>query len=217
MPHRRLRRKLNRFRGAKAIAKKALREVNKIKSNIEVKFQEETISKSPVAGTAGIQHISKLAEGVGDNQRLGNQVSAVSLQIRGSIEMSNPTGIFENELVRIIVFIDKDAETLKTDLDDLLLDTTVFFSMRDPAHMNDFRVLMDKTITLQNLSLSTDSSLRFFSFFKRFKRPIKIKFDAPAESDTEENAIYIAFQVAESVLAGSIVVTGRSIMKYTDM
>ncbi len=206
-----------RRRGAKAIAHKALREVNKIKSNIEHKFLEVTIAQTPVAGTEGVTHLTPITDGTDAFERVGSMVSLKSIQIRGTIGLVDPTGTFENEVVRLLVFIDKNGEAVHTTLDDVLLDAAVLESMRQPQHMNDFRVLMDKTITLQNLSLNTDSSLRFFSFFKRFKRPIQIRFDGVAGTAVEENQLYLGVQVLQSIAAGSVVISGRSLIKFTDM
>ncbi len=214
--HRRGRRRF-RGRGAKAIAKRALREVNKIKSNIETKHFIQTQAMSPVAGTATIAHLSAISGGDTVQSRDGDMVSAKSLQIRGTIQLIDPTGTFENDVVRIIVFIDKNGEVVRTDLDELLDDPTNLNALRDPTHMNDFRVLMDKTVTFQNLSLNTDSSIRFFSFFKRFKRPIKIRWLNTTGTNVEENQFYIGVQVAKSIAANSIEVQSRSNLKFTDM
>ncbi len=203
--------------GAKAIARRALREVNKIKSNIETHFLNGAFSVSPVFAAPTVTHISAITAGDAVGNRSGDMVSMVSLQIRGAIELTDPTGIFENECVRIIVFIDKTGEVVRTDLDELLADENTLLSMRDAVHMNDFRVLMDKTVTFQNLSLNTDSSLRFFQFFKRFKRPVKIRYLGTASNTVEENQVYMGIQVLQSVAANSVEVNGRTLIKFTDL
>ncbi len=209
--------RFGRRRGAKAIARKALREVNKIKSNIETKHFIQTQAMSPVFGTETVRHLSAIDSGDSVQQREGNMVSVKSLQIRGTIELTDPSGIFENEIVRIIIFTDKTGEVVRTDLDDVLDVPASLNAVRDPIHMNDFRILMDKTVTFQNLNTNTNSSLRFFSFFKRFKRPIKIKWLNITGTNVEENQFYIAAQVDRTAVANSVEINSRSILKFTDL
>ncbi len=207
-----------RRRGAKAIAVKALREVNKIKSNIESKFKTTAMTvASVVAGTPSVTQLTDIDVGDTVNNREGNMASLQSINIRGVFTLDNPTGTVENEIVRVIIFIDKEGEVVRTDLDEVLDLQTTINGLRDPIHMGDFRVLLDKTMTFQNLSLATDSSLKPFSYFKRFKRAIKCKWISGTGTAPEANQIYMAIQVSTTVGANTLAYIGRVIVKFTDL
>ncbi len=206
-----------RRKGAKAIAKKALREVNKIKQSIETKWHSIAVTAaSVVAGTPVVEHLTDIDQGDSAQLREGNHVNIQSLQIRGAIKLDDPTGVFENELIRIIIFIDKTGEAVRTTVTNLLIAANLV-NIRHPVHMNDFRVLMDKTMTLQNLSLNSDTSLKFFQYFKRFKRTIRCKWLDGTGSNPEENQLYFAILVNSNLLANAVSFAGRAMIKFTDL
>jgi len=120
-------------------------------------------------------------------------------------------------MIRIIVFVDKTGEVVKTDVDELLFTPTSISSVRDPIHMNDFRVIMDRTITLHNLNVNTNSSLRYFQMKRSFKRPITCRYLNVTGTNVEENQIYIGFMVGNTLLANSVEINGQAIIHYTDM
>ncbi len=204
-------------RGAKSIAIKALREVNKIKSNIETKFLVTPINfTSILAGTPQVLQLTDINTGDTVSSRDGNMISLKSVNIRGIMGVNDPTGTAENEVFRLLLFIDKEGEVVRTDLDELLETQTAINGLRDPVHMGDFRVIMDKLITTQNLSLSTNVSFRSFQVFKRFKRPIKVRYLDTVGTNPEANQLYFATMVHNNAAASSTTFVGRCIVKFTD-
>ncbi len=206
-------------KSALTIAKKALREVNKIKKMVELKHIEQSIDfSSIIAGTAQLQHLTQVDSGDLPVERDGNMISVRSIQIRGMITGFDFTGTNENEVYRLMVWADKHSSVVATAMQPRLLTDDTVLSNRNPVFMNEFKVYWDKTITLANKGVSAaGKTFRYFEYFKRFSTPLIIRYDGSAGTSVEDNQLYFGAMVFANAAVSQAIVNAKCIIKYTDL
>ncbi len=136
-------------RGRMNAGKIALREVNKLKAQIEIKtifFQQNQVI--PAAGTAQLNSILIVSAGDAQNQRDGDKVVVTSVSMRYRIE----TDLTETEdaLYRVLLVYDRRPNGALAAIDAVLQnsDWNGLYESGDSRYRGRFQILMDRSITL---------------------------------------------------------------------
>lgn len=129
--------------------------------------------------------------GAGINQREGKGIKILKWKLRGNIncaQQTNQTGADPATTVRIIAYLDKQTNSAQAQGENLMTgtasDATAMLSFQNIDFFGRFRVLWDKTFTLQNPNGSYDGTnieqyglSKFFKFNIKFKKPISVRFN----------------------------------------
>lgn len=136
--------KKNGSKSAMKIAKKALKKVNKIEKAIELKFYDFQFNDNAVDWDGSLEELNEPPQGLGDQDRIGDKITAVSDDMRYTIVRGEVDAV-----VRIILVWDKQ-NTLVDITNVLQLPTTN--STVNSAYTKDKRgeyiVLWDRSFAL---------------------------------------------------------------------
>ncbi len=147
----------------------------------ELKFHDLDIDDPTIAtnGTIVEDSCNVIAEGNGEEERIGRKVTLRSINWRFNIRLPEGTAVTTtSDTVRVIVYLDKQTNGATAAVTDLL-ESDNYQSFNNLANKSRFRTLMDRTYDL-NTDLSGDGttvdSPRFNindSFFKKINIPIE--------------------------------------------
>ncbi len=121
----------------------------------ERKVLDTTLSASNVSATGVIVSNSLLlmAEGTGENQRIGRHITVVSLDVhmRLILEPTAATGFNSADVLRVIFYVDSQANGAAAAIGEIL-STADVNSHRNLFQTNRFRVIYDKWFTMNTTS-----------------------------------------------------------------
>lgn len=155
--------------------------------------------------------------GAAINQRIGRDIRVMKIKIRGSIRVSpqaNQTAGDAAAIIRLLLV--QDEQTNATQMTGTQLMTTAasaplaINSFQSTDNFGRFRVLKDKTITMQNPNISYDGTnmeqqglLRHWRMNVKFKVPVRVRFNATnggTIADIVDNSFHILANCAQSDL-----------------
>lgn len=126
----------------------------------ELKFKDNFSANTAQTGGHVVETFPVIAQGTGESQRLGRQITCEALHINGIITLpASATG--STDVVRIIIVHDKQANGATFSPSDLLEPGTGsadFLSYRNLENTERFRVLSDKRYTMNASSYSSNST-----------------------------------------------------------
>lgn len=175
-------------KGKMTTKKKADMAWNFIKNNKpEVKYRD--IDSRPSVGTTGIaQNISQVAEGTGENERIGRDIKAVYLSIRGQVVL-HPSA--SNTTMRVCIVRDYSNNPGTVALVDVLNTAGASSALQYPFappnsdNKKRFKILASQ-IVAPNDSASLAIPIKFF-----IKLRGDIAFDGPLATDYASGQLYI--------------------------
>lgn len=125
----------------KAVKKEVKKALNK---ELEVKQIEAAFTMTPILGAINLQLVNGIAVGADDFQRVGNQIKAKALRIKGDIQFADSVN-----KVRMLVILDKQPNNAIPALADLFTFTaTPLISFKSSDNNARFTFLRDKTYTI---------------------------------------------------------------------
>lgn len=177
---------------AKAVANKALREVNKLKQNVEMKYTE-TVDSVVSTGTWSLVGNDYLTMAQGDSSitRDGEKATLQSIEVKGFVE---PDGdIAEGSLIRVVLYwtADPTAFTLSAPME-----SDSIISFYNLNYKPKIRVLMDRTLNI-GASLNAQatgtalSSYRYATFSKKIKLRKQLRWDTGTSVPTNGKLVLI--------------------------
>ncbi len=191
---------------AKAIAKKALRKVNKINRNFEPKLFDVFFA-SAIDNVGDIIPLHEILQANTVDDRNGNQITANFMEIRWSMTTSTLASSLA-VVCRLMLVRDKQQET---DADPLV--TAILQSAEPTAPLNRplfkrFTVLRETLFTLNNVGDNGRAGVW------KVKMNSNIRFNGPAVTDIQKNGLY--FLALTDFAANEPTLTLFSRLHYTD-
>lgn len=164
-----------------------------VSEHAETKFKDTAINdSSSFSGSSEWFLLSGIAEGAGDDERIGTDVDITSVQIQGHI-LDDLDQATINTVVRIVlVKWNEDSEHLPPVVTDLFV-TDSIHGLRNVDKINNFKVIKNYKKALPKSSNVTMQTLNTFKFYKRFKTPIRVSFDddTDAVGSTVSNHLWL--------------------------
>lgn len=151
----------------------------------EKKFFDIDNTTGVFPGTTGdiIDSFLKIKQGTAENERIGRLIRVHSIFMQGTLLLPTTGLVAESsDLVRIIIYIDKQTNGLAATVGDILepSPTINFLSFRNLAQSRRFQILMDKKYALSAGGAVGAGSVEKripWKFSKIFKTPLSIEFD----------------------------------------
>lgn len=152
---------------------------NMINKNTETKTVVNTTLGNVPLSTQGVNYpMMEVAQGVDQNQRIGNLIKVTSFRLKGIL-----TGGTSNAISRIIIYIPSNPNTM------LPVTTTVY----DPIDQDAFTILSDRLVTT-NANGQTLVPYNKVSLFNRGQRNgLNVRFDGAQGSDLVRNSLVVYF------------------------
>lgn len=147
----------------------------------ELKFHDLDVNDAVIAAGGTVQTAQlTIAQGTTESQRIGRKVVIKSINWRYRLFLPATTSSAStSDIVRMIVFIDKQANGAAAGVTDLL-ESADFQSFNQLANKSRFTVLHDKTFNLESRSGAGDGTTNTYgemaissSFFKKCSIPIE--------------------------------------------
>ncbi len=133
---------------------KVKKDIKWLKKNIEFKFLDtvDTNISASLAGT--ITPLNLVGQEVGSSNRIGDEITARRIAIRGKIENTNGTPV--DTLVRIILFRERRVNGVLTPLSELLSfgGASIPLAWRQMRNSDNIKVMFDTTFTMDTLTHS---------------------------------------------------------------
>lgn len=193
-------------KGAMAIAKKALKKVNKVVRSVETK--QLIITASGTVGLGGtILSLHTIAQGLTVADRVGNMITAKKLDIRWSLE----TDIAANtnmQLIRYIVFRDTQQNPDGTPTVSLILQTANPLSTYFRPFLKRFQILRDRLFCVNN------GGKNCMSGHWKFKMDSDIRYNGPLITDIQKNGLFCLVISNQSGLLPTF--DSHNTLDYTD-
>ncbi len=158
----------------------------------ELKFHDVDLDDAVVSGTGTVTAtINIIPQGVTESQRIGRKCTLRRMGWRYSIELPEADAVAtppESGTVRMILFIDKQANGATAAVLDLL-ETATIQSFRNLANSGRFTFLCDKLHNLNYHNLASDNAGVVSAARTRFEFTFFTKLDLPIEFSSTTGAI----------------------------
>ena len=154
----------------------------------ELKYLDTPINTTSVSTTGALQIFEIPARGTGESQRVGNDYTVKSIQMKAVINTTPTTGI--DQLARVMIFNVRHSTGSDPTMTDVLT-AEAPTALRNYNFMSDYQVLMDKVFAL-NASGESGSS-RVVKFYRKINLPVHMKSAGNAVADTDRNTLYVYF------------------------
>lgn len=181
----------------------------------ESKFIDTAISETPVIGTSDIVLLNGVATGDIDNSRDGEALMVTSIQYK--LQVQSDVDMTQDIHVWIILVIKKDVRGQTIAVDKLYVSDSGQ-ALRLVDNSKNFHILSRRMVTLKAPEVALHQDLMIAEYYKKFKKPIKIKYKTTASTVTalDRNAIFVIFMtdgVATKLpsISGNIRVTFKDI------
>lgn len=220
MPSKRFNSKTNRRTRRRSFSKrrgptnKALdKKIKKLQRDQELKYSDVYQANNDITTGAFVVLLNGIASGTDSDQRIGDEVRATSIQWRMNFS-SDPVATIPT-LVRYILFWDKQANGLSpviaggagtTSLLDNTIVTDLTLAPYNHESSDRFRVLFDKTFTLEPFSLAVGGGAamqRYMTSHKKINLSRRVKHDGDTATfaDIVTNALWFTF-ISDVAAAG---------------
>lgn len=171
---------------------------------------------APTAGT-----INVIAQGDDENQRIGRRVKITKMFIRWDILLPTTAAADSaSNTFRTIFYLDKQCNGAAINVTDLL-QTASFRSFNNLSNKGRFRILMDKTTTLNSTAGAGDTTnqeyarnRRHYIFTKIFKKPIPIEYNGTTGAIGTIRSNNLGILIISQNTAGTFTATVR--LRYVD-
>ncbi len=168
--------------------------------NGELKFHDVDLDDSTISTTGTVTaSINLIPQGVTEITRVGRKCTLRSIMWRYDVSLAEvdaqPTAV-SGDIVRMILFIDKQANGATATVLDILKSTD-YQSFNNLNNSGRFRTLMDKSIALNYLTLGSDGGgvvssaeiIRQGTFFKKINLPVEFSAATGAITEIRSNNI----------------------------
>ncbi len=158
--------------------------------------------------------ITLCPQGLDIADRIGSEIYLQNLQWRIQV-LTPPTVCYQDQMVRVIMYIAKDCEGAIPTITNLLNNDNVI-SFREWEHKGDFRVLIDQTRVLRQTALNRAVDINnicgtFFKGYKKFTKPIRTTYSniGGAIANADRNHLFVVFMTNFPADLGSPHFIGR--------
>lgn len=211
--------------------KKAVKKIVKTMLTQETEFKQHTagFSFTPIWGTAGgsiVSHMTAITQNIGDNNRVGDEVTLKHIKVRGAIQNNFGVGAnFFND-VRIIVFqyLSQDNSPVANELlttNQIAGGQVSSYSARFVDYRDLYHVLYDKVhhLTLGQPLAGNNANSDSYSKYFEFTVPLKYakkKIQYEAGTAASVNGIYFFAIGGTASVAANPTIAAQWEVSYTD-
>ncbi len=165
----------------------------------ELKFFDLTVDDAVIANTGTItDSINKIVQGVEEVQRIGRKCTIRSINWRYRLQLpEQDAGATppQGDTVRVILYLDKQANGATVGAVTDILETANWQSFRNLANVGRFVILCDKLHVLNYETLASDGAglvsaiqvVKDFTFFKKVNVPIEFSSTTGAITEIRSN------------------------------
>ncbi len=185
----------------------------------EMKFADTAVNRTaPLivnSATSLVIDLTKIPNGTGDEQRIGDSVNVRSLFIKLFFD-HNGAGSSEPQICRMILCKSKRPDGSDPQLNDILQTTAAglaVFSAYDKARIGGFKIIKDEMFSLTNGTCCETSS---FEYYWENKRIEETTFVGSAGTETERILNHYFILLISDQAANGPQVSGYMRSNYTD-
>lgn len=180
--------------------------------NVEYKRKEVTVSNVMIpAATPVFTLLNGIEEGTGPTERIGRKICMKQLQVRATIK--NQTN---DEVVRVMLVIDKQANSTIFSIDDLLTSSIAtqgyINSLKKVDFARRFWVLYDRTYVFD--VDSTEEQRKFIKINKRMNIPVNYDDRTDLVASISRNSMYLVTISSDATTELNLAMVSR--LRYTD-
>jgi len=187
-------------------------------NSVEKKYFNTTISNTGNMN-AGVVLDSMLLipQGTTDKKRIGNKINVTNINMKGAFSLDDQTtGIPYSGLIRVILFIDKQANGVTAAVLDIL-EAAEIYSWRNMDQVDRFQILRDKVYTVPcNVAnaLHTGPNLKPWKMSWKGNIPIHYASTTGAMTEIKSNNVGLLY-VTDGAFVN--VSAGSARVKFTDL
>lgn len=152
----------------------------------ELKSVVTAIQTTVCDTTGAVTLINGIAEAVGDEGRIGRQVTLKSVEVHGWNYSTASTGTDQGH--RVLVVYDKQTNGAAPAITDIL-ETVHPIDQREESKRTRFIVLMDKAFSLSRDGVAGDSAM--WKFYKKIDLPEEFRGTAAAVTSISMGGLYV--------------------------
>jgi len=186
--------------------------------SIEKKYLDTSVIDTSDA-TSGviIPSLNLVPQGTTDVTRVGNKITIRNINIHGYCNNDDQTtGTFAGSNVRVMVFLDKQANGGPAAVTDLLT-TAAITSFRNMDQVDRFVILVDKIIhnpVVATNALHTSNGRHYWNVNKKCMIPVHFSSTTGAITEVRSNNVGILYVTDTS--SANAAANGRARIKFTD-
>ncbi len=177
----------------------------------ELKFHDVALDDVVVTNTAAITaSINLIAQGITESTRVGRKCSIKAIQWRYRVSMPLQDAIavpITSDTLRIIMYVDKQCNGAAAAFG-VILENNDWQSFRSLANSGRFNILMDKNITVNYLTLSSDNAavssqgvvIKEGTFYKKCDIPLEFDDITGAVTEIRSNNIGVLLISASGII-----------------
>lgn len=154
----------------------------------ELKFKD--VSFNLQAGTTvSTTLLTGIAEGTGDNERIGNHIKIQSCWIKGKVY--DHASLAAVNYCRIIMLYDKEGGATTPNYSEIMESTDISdFTTKEYKYR--FKILWDKVIVI-NKQIASAVHGKYIEYFKQYKRPYNTRYETAgsAVADTAKGQFWL--------------------------
>lgn len=164
----------------------------------ETRFFDGNGTDTSIATSGDIEEDSlhHVAAGTGESNRVGRKITITSLHMRGNVYLPTTSNSGEtSDVFRLVIYLDRHANGATAAVTDIL-ETADVFSFRNLVNSDRFKILHDKTITIdQNAGAGNGTTNTFgparkvFKVNKRLNIPVQFNSTTGAMAEIQANNI----------------------------
>lgn len=154
-------------------------------------------------------------QGTGFNNRVGRKCQILSIKIRGSLTLPaqvDQTAAEQPIENRFILYQDKQTNAVQSQGEEVIASgagSDAIHMYQNPANFGRFKVMKDKTVTIQNPNISYDGAnietnglIKTFKISWKFKKPLVVHFNATNGGTVADIVDHSLHLIANSTIAG---------------
>ncbi len=195
-------------------------------ANAELKFLDtaKSLTTTATAGTIFSASLNIIVQDNGESERIGRKVTIRNINIMGQVKApTTVTAADTSDLVRIILYLDRQTNGAAAVVTDILESATVF-AFNNLANKSRFRTLMDKRVAVNCTAgsgrgttdtLSYGENQHWWKFFKKVTIPIEYDNSATDGSITTQRSNNLGILVISESAKSSVGYNVR--IRYSDM
>ncbi len=167
----------------------------------ELKFHDINLDLNPISltGSIFVQSINEIEQGVGESQRIGRKILLKKFSFRYALTMlTQITGPNSHDEVRVIIYLDKQANGGAATPSDILQAAVTIHSFRDLENVGRFRILAERNYALNSYAGAGDGTTNAFAgglvrdeIHINLNTPVEFSFSTGAITEIKSNNIGI--------------------------
>ncbi len=201
------------------VVQRLRRDVNMLKSNLDINFIDAAFTDAVVSATGDIQpQLFTIPDGDAQGEKNGIKIVIKSIQFHFQLKLPSTATVADGtDVFRAILVVDKQANGALPAVDDILVgtDITDFKNLQNKAR---FRTLFDKTMSISTMGLSsaplTSPNTKSWNYFKKLNVSVLYNKSAATGAVTTINSNNLVLLFISE--AGKCGINAEVRIRYTD-